>query len=161
MGKLGKGQLEDVFQPRKDKLFWDYHGSRIYLNRSGTDEDAFCPSVRISLLALGPPRQRVPLSLMLILQLSPQTKGICELDFPSFLIWAIFSLVLNKLIALLKYTTVSCFLKGFVSVIRIKAPVTVVCTPNLVYYKAQTPVLVCSPHLPLTAGTQAAEGLLR
>lgn len=78
LGKLGKGQLKDVFQPRKDKLFWDYQGSHIYLNRSGTDEDVFYPSVRISLLVLGPPRQRVFLSLILILQLSPQTKGVCE-----------------------------------------------------------------------------------
>lgn len=59
LGKLGKGQLKDVFQPRKDKLFWDYHGSRIDLNRSATGEDASCPSVRISLLALGPRRTPV------------------------------------------------------------------------------------------------------
>ena len=132
LGKLGKGKLKDVFQPRKDKLYWDYHGSRIDLNRNATGEDAFCPSVRISLLALGPRRQRVLLSLILILQLSPQTKAVCELDFPPFLIWAIFSFSLKKLIALLKYTIVSCFLKGFASVMRIKAPITVVCTPNFV-----------------------------
>ena len=74
----------------------------------------------------------VLLSLILILQLSPQTKGVCELDFPPFLIWAIFSFSLKKLIALLKYTIVSCFLKGFASVMRIKAPITVLCTPNFV-----------------------------
>ena len=96
LGKLGKGQLKDVFQPRKDKLFWDYQGSHIYLNRSVTDEGVFCPWVRISLLALGRPHQCVLLSLILILQLFPQTKGICELDFPSFLIWAIFSLLLKS-----------------------------------------------------------------
>ena len=45
LGKLGKGKLKDVFQPRKDKLYWDYHGSRIDLNRNATGEDAFCPSV--------------------------------------------------------------------------------------------------------------------